>query len=573
MSSWILRVEGVNFAATIDDTNDLSTMRGGSLALLNFHEQVGAALKGLAGVTKAEKVFSGASLCAFRVEGTLADFAETARRTIAGVFSDPQYGWNAKGEDQAVPLNYLTVVVDAAETAVASVEDKTIDAGIDKAEARNHARQFRQWTIAPLPAAPVHANATTEADRFEKVRPATAWIRAPKGHLLNATAEDTSSANGSDIYHTSASVAARRNYGRDARQKFYGKQLGEGYAKLLFTDSVSDIAEELPADYRLPVSLRSKIAVFYADGNKFGSIRKEVGAKAFSDRLDILRKGLLKSILDWYVAGEADEDEFGPLGDAFAVYSEKRSQWALRFETLMWGGDELLFVMPAWLAVPFTQGFFEMTKAWEIGGVPVSHAVAVAIAHHKTPIRQLKAVAKRAADLAKNASPDLRKASSVTFEVYESLAPPDTDSNFEAERLRLYGNNPAIAPDDQASALARLLAIPGDEFTGAVRRFQEIQRGFPRSQIYAALRAMREARGLWDKEAEDAARVVIEKYARFDSRAVDCLHANRLPSFGLGKAQPDRPLSLDLAMLATFWDYFEPFGELKAFPANSIVGG
>lgn len=573
MGSWILRVEGVNFGATIDDTNDLSTMRGGSLALLNFHEQVGSALGAIAGVTKAEKVFSGASLCAFRVEGAVENFPETARQTISDVFADSRYGWSKSGKGQNVPLNYLTVVVDAAETTVASIEDKAIDADIDKAEARNHAHQFRQWTIAPLPATSAADGAVTEADRYEKVRPATAWIRAPKGHLLQSTDEDSNAAGESDVYYTSASVAARRNFGRDARQKFYGRLLGPNYSKLLFTDSVSDIAEELPADYRLPVSLRSKIAVFYADGNKFGSIRKKVGSKAFSNRLEILRKGLLKSILDWYVAGEAAKDDFGPLGEAFAVYNPKRDRWALRFETLMWGGDELLFVMPAWLAVPFTQGFFEATKDWEIGGVPVSHAVAVAIAHHKTPIRQLKAVAKHAADLAKNATPDLRKASSVTFEVYESLAPPDTESNFEAERIRLYGNNPAILPDNQTSALAQLLAIPGDEFSGAMRRFHEIQKGFPRSQIYSALRAMRNSRGLWDKEAEAAARAVIDKYARFDGQAVDCLHSNRLPAFGLDKANADRPLSLDLAMIATLWDYFEPFGDLPAFPANSIVGG
>lgn len=572
MGAWVLRVEGVNFGATIDDTNDLSTMRGGSLALLSFHEQVEIALGALAGVTRAEKVFSGASLCAFRVAGTVADFPEAARQAIAQTFSDPEYGWNPGGREQSVPLNYLTVVVDAAETAVTSVDDKAIDADIDKAEARNHARQFRQWTIAPLPATPAAATAKTEADRYEKVRPATAWVRAPKGHFLKSTEEDAVSLE-SDIYHASASVAARRNYGRNARQKFYGSLLGPDYAKLSFTDSVADIAEELPSSYRLPISLRSKIAVFYADGNKFGGIRKKVGAKAFSDRLDILRKSLLKSILDWYVAGQAGEDESGPLGDAFVVYDQKRDRWALRFETLMWGGDELLFVLPAWLAVPFTQGFFEATRDWTIGGVPVSHAAAVAIAHHKTPIRQLRAVAKHSADLAKNASPELRETGSVTFEVFESLAPPDTGSNFEAERIRLYGNNPAIGNDGEDPALARLLAIPGDDFGDAVRRFHELQRGFPRSQVYSALRAARTANGVWNEEAATAARASIDKYARFDGRAVDCLHANRLPSFGLDKAQPERPLSLDLAMIATLWDYFEPFGDLPAFSSNPIVGG
>ena len=67
MSSWVVRVEAVNFGATILDTNDLSTIRGGGLAALFIGDPVGGAL---ASVSKSppEPIFSGASQAAFRIE-------------------------------------------------------------------------------------------------------------------------------------------------------------------------------------------------------------------------------------------------------------------------------------------------------------------------------------------------------------------------------------------------------------------------------------------------------------------------------------------------------------------------
>lgn len=37
-SRWLFHVEGVNFESTVEDTDDLSTLRGGSLALLRLPE-------------------------------------------------------------------------------------------------------------------------------------------------------------------------------------------------------------------------------------------------------------------------------------------------------------------------------------------------------------------------------------------------------------------------------------------------------------------------------------------------------------------------------------------------------
>lgn len=55
-----------------------------------------------------------------------------------------------------------------------------------------------------------------------------------------------------------------------------------------------------------------------------------------------------------------------------------------------------MFVLPAWLVVPFVSGFFRTTAGWAItpdgaeeksAGTLLTHAVGVAIAHYKTPSR------------------------------------------------------------------------------------------------------------------------------------------------------------------------------------------
>lgn len=552
-NTWILRVEGVNFDATIDDTNDLSTIRGGSLALLRLGTVVTEVLEERG--ASPSLVFNGASQCAYRFQARDAADAEDIREAVAEAFRVYE------GGDE--PFQHLTFVVDVAEGG----DERTT---LPIAEARNRTRQFHQWTVTPQP---FHAKAR-DADPLETIRPGTELVYLPPGKVLvpddwlppGATHEKRL---------LSETVAARRRFGRSARQGFYRCELGKDAAEGIlgpvdkvfsFANEFGDIVVDPPPGNertaKLPVSVRGKLAVFYADGNGFGKVRETMPIKEFSSKLGKFRKSLLRAILEWYVAGAK-----GDAWDAFAVrevYHDDQGHrfetMGLRFETLLWGGDEVLFVMPAWLAFPFVSGFLKTTAGWEkIGGVQLTHAIGVAIADRKTPIRQLTQIAMTAADLAKEAG--LRDRDTVTFEIYESLAPPDTD--LTTSRARLYG-----VRSEMASRLAGLLALPGDQFDTLVENMRTLKSGdggepFPRSQLYGAIRAARMEGDLTGTKAGDAAKAALDHFARRPGGKDLCKTLDgALPPVCAGV----RPLALDLALITQFWDYACPLdGRLPTF--------
>jgi hypothetical protein len=556
MTSWLVRVEGVNFDATVYDTNDLSTVRGGSLALLKLGEEVAAALRKI-GIAKPELVYSGASQCVFTFDrsGDEASVAQAVRSAITERLRSMPGGPNQP------PLAQMTIVIDIAK--LPDRNPQTEDKALKQAEARNHTQQFRGWTIAPLPFDPL----ARQADPFDRVRPASEMTRLPHDKVNDPYGDDQHGQR----CELSVSVARRRDYGRRARQSFYAEELtgssddlirmltnSRHDPRIMFADSFQDIVaggEQLRRV--LPPALENKIAVVYADGNSFGKIRedKKVGPKRFSKEIGPLRRKLLAAVLRWYLRG-IDDPRYR---EAFAVEGatqQGKRRLGLRLETLLWGGDELVFVMPAWLVFGFLRGFFDETAGWQIDHFRLTHAVGVVIAHVKTPIRQMQQIAKEAANMAKDAG--LRDTNSVTFEIFESLAPPDT--GLAGQRATMFG-----AAEDELERLTRWLAIPGEEFAEFDRRMGMLKGvnsddGFPRSQIYDALRAVRRKGGMLIDSA--GTKAVEDHLAAYSQRAGGAAKRTLLDCH-LPPDWPDgpekRPAPMALYLISQLWDYARPF--------------
>ena len=176
----------------------------------------------------------------------------------------------------------------------------------------------------------------------------------------------------------------------------------------------------------------------------------------------------------------------------------------------------------------------------------------------------MKAIAAEAANTAKEAG--LRGANSVTFEIFESLAPPDTG---------LGGYREAIFGGADHKPLARRLALPGTEFGEFERRMRvlkgvdsdDIEAGFPRSQLYDALRAVR-----GKLTNETGAKAVVEHLAAYRRRAGGAAKAALLedhlpPDWDETESNP-RPLPMALYLISQLWDYARPFATpLPDFPA------
>lgn len=519
----VLRAEGVNFRATLDDTDDISTIRGAGLALLDLYQAVEQGLRD-AGVAEPARIFAGASQCAYAFNAT-PDAAEAARQSVIRSLTRRDAGAD-KGE--MAPFHHLSFVVDVAPG------DR--QAGARTAEARNRARQFREWTVV----APDFAPGVADSHARDRLRPATTVIDLPDEPRAKL----------------SASTAARFLYGRTARQHFYRRQFTDDRgpdpatpanpaAGLRFVDSFQDMVAQPPPGLR--PSLQNAIAVVYADGNGFGRIRDTVGAERFATELEARRKGLLRAILTWLSEGQA------AAGQAFSFHD--RDGPRLRFETLLWGGDEFVFVMPAWLALGFTRGFLDLSRNWAIDGIALTHTVGVVTCHCKTPIRLARATAHQIADAIKEAPGPTPRPNALAVESFEGVMPP-LDS-LSAFRRRLYGDG-----DPLRSALC------GNDATAVFSRLRDMAAGevLARSQVHAILHdASRQAGGLVGRAADDLVRQRIADHVRrVSGRPVEqVIEALHLPP---PAGAPERGLAMNLALHARLWDYVDPLGDGTTIP-------
>ena len=524
MPDYVLRIEGVDLGATIGDTEQLSVMRGAGLALLSAPGYAAGLLK----PHNPREIFTGASQAAFVIEAADDAAAETVAREVRNTLSGRrgvEDHIQPDGSTPVPPFGHLHLVVDVAKGSDARA--------LDVAEARNRARQF-QDAGAPLPD---FAGQAEDFDDWDRTRPGI-WgkheVRDKKVVL-------------------SAATLSRFNYGRLQREAFYRERAG-GSDGDFFSASFEDIARVANAPKKCPSSLKSKIAVVYADGNKFTTIRNALrdreglaGLSRFSTRLLAYQETLLTEIVAWLRAGRD-----GPGGDRYAAKDEDGTV-RYRFETLLWGGDELCFVMPAWLAAPFVEGFFNVTGGWQIEGHRLTHAVGVVICPSKTAIRQARKVAEDLANGLKRSKGLSEQQNGVQIEVFESIAMPDT--SIDAYRKALYGV-------DDLDDLNRWLALPGDGIGTLFTRIARLKNGdadtepFARSQLYTLLRKAVRAGAFQRRKAKaerDLHDAIDDYFARAGSHGGFAgKDLEILPESGASRA-------LSLAVLASLWDYIQPF--------------
>ena len=381
-----LYLEAVNLGNVVDDTEDLSTRRAGGYMLLELVHKVKEAC-----VDELESISVGASAGLFQLRAGRSMSA--ARKKVAAMLSMPLYA-------QATVL-----VADTETDRISNRDFVTAREGLlawvrrRQMQTLGFVTDFRADSVSNRQAAEfIRFNRPPKevVCQIDKLRPA--WAEAP---FQGETRSE------------SVSVIERREHGRELRQDFYRRELksiaGEHYAD---DDRFTDDFEELSstdnfADHKvarhhlgsLAGRLDRKLAVFYADGDKFGSTNASCASagvlRCWDQTVQGARQKFLKALLDRLDAH--------PLGCARPV-KKRGGIWTperLRIETLMWGGDEFLLVLPAWLALEAARLFFDECQIEWPAGQRRTHSAALVFAHHNAPIRPLKQLAKALADQGK----------------------------------------------------------------------------------------------------------------------------------------------------------------------------
>lgn len=539
MKHWLLRYEASDFENSLFDSSQLSAIRGASLTFLYSWRIVERLISVHAGKS-ARTIYAGASQGAFCFEAT----EEEARRLKAEVIAAL-----AKPDADTGCHQHMAYVVGMAEG-----DDQ---AALIRAEALCNAAAAQS----AFPALPAFRRDQTKPGERRDPRPAL------PGKKVSAAIED------------------RAEFGRRQRQIFYRKFLDEGSdgPNFDFSDEFEEITQgagrlfqrisgETETLSKLPLSLHNKMAVFFADGNAFGKHRDRAidrakdlsGLTKLSADLVKHQQELLKAITAWLQEHYQSDEE-----NAWFAYDRRDGILRARFETLMWGGDEMLFVLPSWLAFDFAELFFSTVKDWTVDGNPLTFSAGMVICDRKTPISQAKTVAEDLSNASKKIARDAGPygLNTLQIEIFEGLSLPEHE--VDSFRARLYFHGRAVADDeDQKQQTNMQLTIKGDDVRGLASRITDLQKKLPRSQVQKLLDIgsregvayTRTARAEKDeteerpehKQLKDTFETYLKR-AGSDSK----LHPKELSVLKPIDGKP-ASLAIDIAMIARLWDYVAP---------------
>jgi hypothetical protein len=348
MQEYLFRIEGVNLDSTVYDTSDISTIRGGGFYLLSRVKALAEKF-----VSQDNLITEGASSAVIRVE---TDEPENIRKDMLRYLYSP---------DEQPAIHEMMFLVEYLENVGNFSEIMARLLG----KVRFSQMQSPSVRIFPetLAAGSAEDGETMHFDSFNRVLPA--HHRKEKG-------------NASGFTHK------RQDQGRRLRKRIYENLLADqmrSVSEYKFTEDLQALSKD-----SLKGNLDGKIAYLSIDGNKFGSLQRNLTAdqlRDFDRKIQLFKKLFLSSVL----------------GLAQEYKSFLTSDHRLRMETLLWGGDELKLVVPAWMGWKVADLFFELATAsdmcieTQVDGkrVPchLTYALGLVFAHHKNPILNIDRIA------------------------------------------------------------------------------------------------------------------------------------------------------------------------------------
>lgn len=421
-----IKVEAVNIYASVFDTEQLSVIRGSSFLLKAAIDAIKESF-----IKEITAISTGASSGLFEVDTDVVSLPSISNKIKQLLNSDD--------------FNYFTFVV-------VHTVDSDFNRAKEKLVALLRFQQMQSLSLAP--------DVIEQGKRYKPCE-----IQGSRAASLQRTLN-----NENGTITVSDSVWFRFLYGKDKRSNFYQKEINdkkthdENTQALKFTNDINQLSN--CSDYKY---LSGKMAVIYFDGNAFSTIqRKQVNSIAEQKEFDAVIQGYRKEFLTRLIEQMQNKTSSCYFDNSLI------DETTIRLETLMWGGDEMLFVVPAWLGFDFVQFFYQQSKEWRFKDEPLTHAGGIVFCNRKTPISKIQLIAQSLADSIKEKEYG-RSANFFDYLVLESIDYPVEDcidGVFDA----IYGNGASL----------QRYPLNADHlwFSEHKHNFKQMLSQIPRGQIY-----------------------------------------------------------------------------------------
>lgn len=403
--------------------------------------------------------------------------------------------------------------------------------------------------------------------------------------------------------HTSRSVYDRRAHGVETKQTLLKSEtlqgdLSDAAQQALmrkerpFAMQIASISERQSEKERLKSNLQDKICVIALDGNGFGKVQDAAlqasdrieTQQAFDAALARMRRKLVTAVFNRILA---EGCEGAPSPEEAAIREELRDPIGakgpvIRFELLLWGGDEIMFIVPGrvgWrvmeqIAVTVAELSFDAASLGLPDGAIETRAatfsVGAVFCHHDAPITRVKALADDLCSHIKR----LKK---------EGDAGRDgkADTLFMVEVLESFDH---VGMDLDGHLQKRTPKWPGDPFPAATKKAMRVMDRAEVEGLRMAAVALAEGRGgklsrgrlrqtafALHREAAPGAEFTGEKWVNYVRRSAKELQgdARRVADEVFGVPKPDTSLEKEgtkgalgqarlFTLLEEYWDYLTP---------------
>lgn len=562
--NYYLRVEAVNFKSFMDDTNNLSVIRGASLALLNAVNDLAPTpdtqpfgqsprFNGI----DLQPISLGSSTGIFRFQTESDEMAEHIRKEVEACM---------RQATEDVAIRYATFTVSCVPEPM--IKDSQLNPYEIARENMNAVSQWKKMQSGGLVLDTWNKSKGVMACEFDN-------LRADLSQIERREDEPESQNRRLVRNKVSGFTKLRHDYGRKQKQAFYEQWSDvkpDEFLKPLIEYSQSVSSDRKPPDRplfsidfeeialvshrdkaleSLPTRLGGKMAVFYADGNHFGKVEHQHARTPEDHReFDVFIRDQRRKLLSRLLRNEILRDQAWINPNCWS-YQEQRDTVGYRFETLTWAGDEMLFVMPAWKGWQFATEFYASMEALaqhmnSKGMRDMTMTSALVFCHHQAPIRRIKHLVQN--QLAQFAKVECgRENHQLAYQVLDSFDNLGTDlvKSWEDQTGRRGDDlkRLVLRPNSQGKDLSPLLKT----FTEAITTFRD--NGFSKSRLRDM--ALRLSRG---QEAPEWNTVL--------TRFTGCLSIEQAKGSDIG--QQMEKLKLHLGEGWSFWVHLEELWDYAA---------